>query len=156
MEIIYKKITSVAIKHFFEMLIINVALSVVVTALNQLGVLDKQQTIFAATTAGVVLSMIINIALLRGCYYDVANRRIYYISSYLACAAFIIVNLGVGFLFNNYVYAWLFGITKFARFSHFQWDSLVSAILFNILMIASIHIAPLGMGWLVLDDDYEE
>lgn len=123
-------------------------------AITILGILKVQEMIFIATTAGVAISMMINIALLRGCYYDVANRRIYYVSNYLACIAFFIANIGAEVLFDNHVYAWLFSITKFARFSHFQWDGSVSAIIFNILMVASIHIAPLGMGWLLLDEDY--
>lgn len=136
------------------MFLINIALSIIVTSLHKIGFLNVQEMIFIATTAGVAISMMINIALLRGCYYDVANRRIYYVSNYLACIAFFIANIGAEVLFDNHVYAWLFSITKFARFSHFQWDGSVSAIIFNILMVASIHIAPLGMGWLLLDEDY--
>ena len=156
MERTLKIIAKTATKRFFELLLINTILSAVVTALNFTGFIKTQDLIFISTSLGVFLSMFINIQFMRKYYYDLASKMTYYPSNYIAHLLFLAVNLAVGAIFDNNVYAWLFSITKFARFSHLEWGSLTSAILFNCLMILSIHIAPVGMGWIVLEEDYED
>lgn len=145
-----------AIRRLLQMLVVNIALSIVVTALNVLGIIVTQQLIFISTCAGVAVSMTINIQLMRKLYYKLACKFEYYVTTYIAQILFFVVNVGVGVIFDNKVYAWLFSIVKFARFSHYGWSSLVSAILFNGLMLVTIHMAPIGMGWLVVDEDYRD
>ncbi len=145
-----------SIRRLLQMLVVNIALSIVVTVLNIIGLTETQQLIFISMCAGTVLLMIINIHLMRKLYYKLACRFEYYMSTYIAQLLFFVVNMGVGVIFDNKVYAWIFSIAKFAVFSPFGCSSLVSALLFHGLMIASIHIAPIGMGWLVADEDYED
>jgi len=147
-----KIITAVATKRFAEILVINVILSVIVMALNTLHITKTQYQIFMSASAAVLISMILNFLLLRDCYYELVNKLRYYVANYIAYIAFFVVNLAVGFFFDNYVYAWLFSITKFARFSHYGWSSLVSACVFFVVMIVPIHLAPIGMGHLFEDD----
>ncbi len=150
-----KAIAEETIRRLVQMLVINIVLSVLVTALNVTGLIKTQQLIFISTCAGVALSMIINLHFMRRLYYKLANKFEYYMSTYIAHLLFFVINLSVGVIFDNTVYAWLFSITKFARFSHLMMSSLTSAVIFNIVMLLSIHIAPIGMGWLVVDEDYD-
>ena len=147
-KVIYK----VAKKRFKEILVINIILSAFLTMINFIGVLKLRQHIFAAASGFVFLSMAANIHLMRDCYYDLRNKLRYYAANYLAYIAFYIINLLVGALFDSNVYAWLFSIPKFARFSHLRWSSIQSATLFLVLMLVSVHIAPIGMGGLFEDD----
>ena len=96
--------------------------------------------------------MILNFLLMRDCYYDLVNKMRYYAANYAAYVAFFATNLAVGYIFNNYVYAWLFSITKFARFSHYGWSSLISSTVFFLVMVVPIHLVPIGMGHLFEDD----
>lgn len=153
MERTINNIATVAAKRFLEVLLINVILSSFLTMVDILGLIKTQELIFITTTAGVVLSLVINIQIMRNYYYDLVDRLIYYTSNYIAYILFFMVNLGVGAIFNDQVYTWLFSIVKFAMFPQYEWSSSVSALLFDALMIASIHIAPIGMGWLVMDED---
>lgn len=150
-----KIIAAETILRLIQMLMVNAALSMIIMSLNVIGLISTQQHIFASTCAGVVLSAIINIQLLRNLYYKLANKFEYYTSAYIAQILFFAVNVSASVIFDNGVYAWFFSVTKFARFSHLMMESLTSAIIFNIVMLFTIHLAPLGMGWLVVDEDYE-
>lgn len=156
MEKNLKTIAVTSSKRFAEILLVNMVLSAFVTALNFVGILNSQQQIFHALLVGVFMSLAINIALMRQCYYDLTNRMIYYTSNYIAYFLFMVVNLVVGAVFDEYVYAWMFSLAKVARFSHHQVSSLVSAFIFNGVMFISINFAPIGMGWLIMDGDYED
>lgn len=145
-----------SIRRLVQMLVVNIALSIVVTALNVIGLIKTQQLIFISTCMGVALSMVINVHFMKKLYYKLACKFEYYVTTYTAQILFFVINVGVGVIFDNKVYAWLFSIVKFARFSHYGWSSLVSAILFSCLMITTIHMAPIGMGWLVVDEDYSD
>lgn len=147
-----KVILKVAKKRYIEIVALNVILSVFVTLINFIGVLKIRQHIFVASSAAMFLFMAINIHLMRDCYYDLRNKLRYFAANYLAYIAFYVTNLVVGAIFNNTVYAWLFSITKFARFSHLRWSSFASASLFLLLMLISVHLATVGMGGLFEDD----
>lgn len=147
-----KVILKVAKKRFIEIFVVNLILSVFVTLINFIGILNVRQHIFVALTAAVFLSVLINIEFMRDCYYDLRDKVRYYVANYLAYIAFYIVNLAAGAIFNSTIYAWMFAITKFARFSHMRWSSLASASLFLVLMLISVHIAPIGMSGLFSDD----
>lgn len=138
-----------------QMLVVNAALSMIIMSLDVIGLISTQQHIFASTCTGVALSAIINMQLLRNLYYKLANKFEYYTSTYIAQILFFAVNAAAGAFFDNRLYAWVFSLTKFARFSHLMMDGLTSAIIFNIVMLLTIHLAPLGMGWLVVDEDYD-
>ena len=144
-----------AVLRLIQMLVVNAALSMIIMSLNVMGLISTQQHIFASTCAGIVLSAIINMQLLRNLYYKLANKFEYYTSTYIAQILFFAVNAAAGAFFDNRLYAWVFSVTKFARFSHLMMDGFTSAIIFNIVMLLTIHLAPLGMGWLVVDEDYD-
>ena len=134
------------------MLAINMALSVFVTLVNFIGVLKLRQHVFVAASGGMFLFMAANICLMRDCYYDLRDKFRYFVANYLASVAFYVTNIAIGFIFNSTVYAWLFSITKFARFSHLRWSSLISVTLFLGLMFISIHVATIGMNGIFEDD----
>jgi hypothetical protein len=137
------------------MLVVNAALSMIIMSLDVIGLISTQQHIFAFTCTGVALSAIINMQLLRDLYYKLASKFKYYASSYIAQILFFAINVSASVFFDDGAYAWVFSLTKFARFSHLMMDGLTSAIIFNIVMLLTIHLAPLGMGWLVVDEDYD-
>lgn len=143
-----------AVLRLIQMLVVNAALSMIIMSLNVMGLISTKQHIFASTCAGVALSAIINMQLLRNLYYKLANKFEYYTSTYIAQILFFAVNTAASVFFDNRLYAWFFSVTKFAQFSHLMMDGLASAIIFNIVMLLTIHLAPIGMGWLVVDEDY--
>lgn len=150
-----KIIGRTALKRFVEILVVNILISAAIMLLNIIGILGTQKQIFHGMIAGTVLSIVINFVFMRRCYYVLTNRFLYYTSNYIAYAMFLAVNLFVGAVFDNYTYAWLFAVAKVARFSHYQVGSFVSALIFNMVMFLSVLLAPVSMGWVMTDEDYE-
>ncbi len=150
-----KLLASETTLRLMQMLMVNAALSMIITSLNIIGLISTQRNMFFSTCVGVLLSAFMNIQLLRNLYYRLASKFKYYTSAYIAQILFFAVNVSAGAIFDNKIYAWVFSVTEFARFSHLMMEGLTSAIIFNIVMLLTIHLAPLGMGWLVVDEDYD-
>lgn len=89
--------------------------------------------------------VILNVLMLRRCYYDIMGIRDYYTGNVVAYLVFAIINIVVCILFNDVIYTWLFAITKFARFFGENVSKIESALIFHLIMLMVIFVAPVGM-----------
>ncbi len=89
--------------------------------------------------------VLLNVLMLRRCYYDIMGIRDYYIGNVLAYLIFAVINIVVCILLNDVIYTWLFAITKFARFFGENISKIESALIFHLIMLMVVFVAPVGM-----------
>ena len=86
--------------------------------------------------------------MLRRCYAFLVNKKCYYIVNCVAYAVFVIINAGAYFLLPTDGYTWIFVVTKFLRYSNLGVSTPVGIALFHTVIVVSVFIAPIGMGWI--------
>ena len=146
----------ITIRRFFELLLVCVAISAVITLLGVFGLLTTRNRIFFGTLAGTIAFICINISMLRNCYFDLQGDRIYFLANISAYLIFAILSFAICFLCSNVVYAWLFSITKFARFTKAGLETHYSALIFHFIGFMTIFFSPIGMKPIIqLADDNE-
>lgn len=135
---------------FLSLMFMSMFFSTVATMLNLRGiVLTSQQTLMSGLAMMSLCFFIIDVVLMRRDYYILTHKRKYRMVSYISHGAFALVNLVMcRFFASSYAYAFVFSITKFARYTHYQFSPVVSALIFNAVLIAAIRFAPVGMKWL--------
>lgn len=122
MKFSYKR---VVIRRFFELLITNLLISLLITIANVGELLATKAELSNGLLIGTALFLFINVRMLRNCYFDLEGKSGYYISNAIA------------YLF--------FALTKFIKYANFQISTLASVCIFHIIGILLIFIAPLGM-----------
>ena len=134
-----------------------VALSTVFSAastflnLNQKLLVDDKSLLYGLTLM-CFLFWIFDAGLMRKDYYRIAHKRKYRMVSYISHGVYALINIVTGkFFAGTHAYVIVFGITKFLRFSHQSITPVMSALAFNAIVILSIEMAYIGMGWLDLD-----
>lgn len=137
---------------FLSLMVLSAFFSTAATLLNLKGVLlNSRQTLMSGLGMMCVMFFIVDVALMRKDYYILTHKRKYRMVSYISHCAFAFVNLlSCRFFSHTYVYAFVFSITKFARYTHFDISPMLSAVVFNAVLIIAIRYAPIGMKWLHL------
>lgn len=102
-----------------------------------------------------IVFIAINVKKMRNCYYEIKNTALYYTINLCAYAIFSVLNLSSYVFFSREAYTWCFLITGFARFSRLEVATKISIMMFHCINLASIFLAPIGMGW-VLEKEAEE
>ena len=101
-----------------------------------------------------VVFIICNVLMLRRCFFEIKNRKIYYIFNYSAYAIFILLTV-VAFFVSKFVlktevpYAWMFSVLKLAKFLGLTSSTLVATAMMHFVMLIVIALAPIGMGWVL-------
>ena len=147
------KIFSVVIRRFFEMLITCGILSAVAVTLNITGIFETRITVFFVSFIGAVLFFCFNTSMLRNCYFDLKDRKLYFIANYISYALFGICTVVVYLCFSSAVYGWIFAITKFLKYTTLSFSTVGSAVFFHLLGGLMILLAPMGMSWIFMIDD---
>jgi len=145
----------IVIRRFFELLITCAVVSVVITFLHVTDMLVTDNSLCAVLLIGVTVFVFLNVRMLRLCYYEMKSNSIYLlvnISAYLLFAAICFI---VHLFCSKECFTWIFAITKFARYSNFNLETLYSAVLFHIIGICMVMLAPIGMSWIFMYDDDE-
>ena len=138
----------VILRRFAEFSLIEIMFSFIITGLYEIEVLSgTQDAIKFATLIAVIIYIAIQVIMMRHCFYDLSNRYDYYLFNFTAYMLFIIFSLIIFFFGGNYFYTWLFEITKFIHFINFDFDIFYSLIVFHLVILAAIALAPVGMGW---------
>ena len=136
-------------KHVFigrlhELVLVNMFLSIPLTFVClQQGASDR--VIMITLTAGVAVYMLIQMRMLRQCYFDLQILPVFYLANYASWLAFAGLHGGLYYICNTEIYTWLFSITKFAQFSEYNISSLQSVLIFHGCILVLILAAPLGM-----------
>jgi len=134
-----------------------VALSTVFSAISTFLNLNKKllvddKSLLYGLAAMCFLFLVVDVPLMRRDYYVIAHKRKYRMVSYISHGLYALVNIVTAkFFANTHAYVIVFGITKFLRFSHQQITPVMSAIVFNAIVILFIEVAYIGMQWLDLD-----
>lgn len=137
----------VAIRRFFELLILCVALSASLTFLNMAGVLATERSLRISLIIGVVVFMVLNTMMLKLCYFAMRNNLNYFAVNTFVYLLFTALSLAIHFLCSNNCYTWLFAITKFVKYSNFHFDTIQSALIFHSIGLLTIILSPIGMSW---------
>lgn len=143
-----KRRIKVMVQRIKEMFIECVVLSILVSLLSVSGWMPSgsvQRDI--ALIAAPVFFMVWNVMMLRRYYSVMRGKKSYYIVNMWACVIFAIINISVFISCPREFYVWLFSITGFIRYSNLNVSAWKSIALFHIIIVASIFLAPIGMGW---------
>ncbi len=143
------------IRRFLELLISNAIISAIIATLNKLGILSTRPMLFWALLVGVILFVFINVFFLRNCYFELKERKRYYIVNIVAYVFYALLMFIINGIGWNQVYAWLFATTKVLRFTSVYLDTMYSALFFHGICLAMIFLAPFGVDWDFLFEDEE-
>lgn len=143
---------NVTIRRFFELLFINIGISVILALLNIIGFLNSQQILLTGVLVGMVLYIAINIKLMRNCFFDLRSNLLHYSSNFAAYILFAALNLNLCNAQTGTLYTWLFAVTKILVYTHFNVSAFTSAIFFHTVMMIMVLLAPIGMDWVIMMD----
>lgn len=143
-----KFILYAAYRRFLEIAGSCILLSVVISFLCKISALpDGSRELVIGLYIATAVFLVINIWLLRACYYLLRNTKQYFIVNYGAYFAFGLITVLAYELFSPEAYTWLFAITKFARYTNLYLPTVYSAAIFHMAMGIAIPLAPIGMSW---------
>ncbi len=146
MEFSYKR---VVIRRFFELLITNFLISLLIIIANVGEILATKAELSKGLLIGTALFLFINVRMLRNCYFDLEGKSGYYLSNAIAYLLFALLSIFLYFFTTDEIYTWLFALTKFIRYTNFQVSTFISVCTFHIIGIFLIFIAPLGMAEII-------
>lgn len=138
-------ITRLSIQRFFELLLIEITLSVMAMLFNLSDLCETQAGLVISMSLCVIIYVIINVLLLRECFLYLESRNAYYKSNLIAYIAFVAVSMFTYIFGGNAVYTWLFSITKFIAYSAQNFTSFASLVVFHFIMLLTIFAAPWDM-----------
>ncbi len=131
-----------------------VALSSLVTFLYESGFMPRgKESFLVELCIGVVFYIAFNIKMMRKIYFLVRKKAIYYVINFGAYFVFVLINMLAYAICSNYIFAWLFAITKFIRYTNLGLTRPESICVFHMIMAIAILCAPIGMGWLYEMDE---
>jgi len=137
-------------QRFLSLILMSIFFSSIATMLNLKGILFTSQSTLMMGLSGMGLCFLaLDIFLMRKDYYRLTHKRKYRMVNYISHGAFALVNIvACRFFTHSYAYAFVFSITKFARYTHYNLNPMLSAAIFNAVLIIAISYAPIGMKWL--------
>lgn len=132
---------------FLSLIVMSAVFSTFATILNFSKILlNTQETLLFGLTLICLCFLATDIEFMRKDYYRLTHKRKYRFVNYISHGAFAAVNLFMSRYFSNsYVYAFTFSITKFARYTHLEISPVISALVFNAILMVAIRFAPTGM-----------
>ncbi len=143
-----KFILYAAYRRFMEIAGSCVLLSAVISFLCIISALpDGSRELVIGLYIVAALFIVINVWMMRACYYMLRNTKQYFIVNYGAYFVFGLITVLAYKLFSPEAYTWLFAITKFARYTNLYLPTVYSAAIFHIAMGIAIPLAPIGMSW---------
>ncbi len=154
-------ILRVSARRFAEILITHIIISVIVAGIVVVFERTKiasNNVMLALLITSIIAYVIVTVAMSRRCFFDLIDRKKYYITNILAYVMFMIVNVALYFLLDSVPYTWLFAITKSFRYISPFIGTKLSILIFHTVMLGFIAAAPIGMDWLfdMDDDEYTE
>ena len=155
----------VILQRLFELLFWSGTLSFVSCMLYLFEFFYASEANFAIVLmVAFLIFIIINIVLLRRCYFELHSTWRYYAFNIIAYALFILSSVAVNFFISDIAYGWAFNIFKVLRFAKTQWPIFDASAASHLVMLAVILIAPIGLGRIFdfdgvrpeLEEDYLE
>lgn len=134
-----------------ELLLPTVVFSLLITIFNITGLVVKRNNVFFMILAFVLVFTIFNFKNLRNCYFDLRNKKLFFVLNFLSHAIFAGVNFAVLVFAKNEVYTWLFSITKVLKFRGM--DVIYSVLIFHSIQLMCIIASTIGMEWIFNEND---
>lgn len=146
----------VVYRRIAELLMFSIVLSVMITFLNISGLVVKRNSVVLMISAFVIVFTVFNFINLRNCYFDMCDKKLFFILNFLSHAIFAGVNFAFLAFAKNEVYTWLFSITKGLKF--LDVDVVYSVIIFHFIQLMCIIVSTIGMEWIFdeNDEDFDE
>lgn len=143
-----KFILYAAYRRFMEIAGSCALLSVVISFLCKINALpDGSRELVIGLYIAAAIFIVINIWMMRACYYVLRNTKQYFLINYGAYFVFGLITVLAYKIFSAEAYTWLFAVTKFARYTNLYLPTVYSATIFHVVMGIAIPIAPIGMSW---------
>ncbi len=144
----------IIIRRFLELFISCALFSAIAVLLNITGLFTTRASVFTIALIGALIWIALNVFMLRNCYFDLRDKKAYYIANFMAYAIFGICTVVVYICFSSPVYGWIFAITKFLKYTKLSVSTVLSTTVFHFLGGLMILLAPVGMKWIfTLEDD---
>ncbi|MBR4072734.1 MAG: hypothetical protein IKK24_02215, partial [Clostridia bacterium] len=97
----------VIIRRFIELFFVNFILSAIVTGLYELELLAATQTaVKFAMLISAIIYVVIQVFMLRQCFFDLSNKYDYYLFNYAAYAIFMVFNIVLFFFGGSFIFTW--------------------------------------------------
>ena len=149
-----KLILELIIRRTMHLLIGCVLISAILALLCTIGILpDGSGVLFSGMLLGLALYILYNVKMMRRVYFIVRKKSIYFLINISAYFIFGLINLCSYKIFSSYVFAWIFSLTKVARYTNLNLSTPYAVAVFHFLMTMAILMAPLGMEWMY---EYDE
>lgn len=146
----------ITIRRIFELMMTCAIASAIITFFNIGGILTTTSSIRIALVIGLAAFVLINVLMLRQFYLDFRNNITYFLVNIVSYLTFVEISLAVYNYCSSELYAWIFSITKFAKYWYFAIDNLLSLFIFHIIGFLATLLAPIGMSWVFLINEEEE
>lgn len=143
-------------RRFAELVFLTSGISVTLTVLNIMEVLNVKNTLAVGMFAGAALFAVLNFISLRQSFFELRDTYIYYISNILAYIAFVIFGYVVYTNYPTEIYTWFLAVTKFAKYTNIGITNFYSAVIFYLIGFILIFIAPIGMWRIFFYDNPDE
>lgn len=144
------------LQRLFELLVSAIVLSVGGVLLNITKIASTETILTICLSIEVIAFFAVNIILMRNCFIELGNRKMFYISNIMAYIIFTAATFVVYECGSPRIYTWLFAITKFAHFNSLSVSTSLSAVIFHIIGIVCVIASPIGLRWATLDDMEED
>lgn len=146
----------VIIRRFLELLLPCACVSAIAVVLNVYLFNSTTMAAFIIGFLGAVAWFALNVHMLRNCYFDLHDKKEYFIANFIAYALFGICTVLVYVCFSGAVYSWIFAIAKFLKYTQLDFTTVQSTAFFHLLGGLMICLAPIGMNWIFEPDEDEE
>ena len=137
-----------------ELLLPCIVLSMVITFLNISGLVVRRNSVVLMISAFVIVFTVFNFINLRKCYFDMCDKKLFFILNFLSHAIFAGINFAFLAFAKNEIYAWLFSITKGLKF--LDVGIIYSVLLFHFIQLICIVASTIGMEWIFYEKDEGE
>lgn len=136
-------------RRFGEILFMEIFLSAVVMTLVSTSIFETWISLASFTAVCALIYFIFHFFFLRATFYFIRSRRAYYTVNLAAYALFALLSVVTYLIcyFNDdmMMFTWMFAVTKFWSYLFLEMSGFVSMILFHIMMVSLVYIAPAEM-----------
>ena len=145
----------IIVRRFLEMFITCVLISIIAVVFNITGLVATITSVFILDLLGALCWFVLNFYMLRNCYFELRDKKSFYVLNYLAYAIFGICTVVIYRCFSSSVYGWIFAITKFLKYTNLGISTVEATAVFHLLAGVMILLAPIGMKWIFTVEEEE-
>ena len=149
-----KLILELTVRRVIHLVFGCVVISSLIALLCVTGILpDGSGKLLAGMCAGVILYIVFNVKMMRRTFFLVRKKSFYCVVNFGAYFVFGFVNILVYKFCSGYIFAWLFAITKFLRYTNLSLNIPASVCVFHLILVIAALCAPIGMEWMYEHDE---